>query len=184
MVAATDRSAQNGEPSTGADKRDSAESAGVVPPELVRFWQDDLHRLCVAVDGREFTDVRVVRVFPISEKADYVSFLDKEDKEVALVAHPDKLDDESRRELDSALQKMYYVAKIVRIYSITEKMGVAHWQVMTDRGYATFEVVDRQQVRSLPAGRFLIVDADGNRFEIEDVSELDVRSQALIRSET
>jgi hypothetical protein len=78
---------------------------------------------------------------------------------------------------------MYYVAHITRVDSITEKMGVGHWKVMTDRGYAAFEVVDRRNIRRLPGDRVVIADADGNRFEIEDTTELDERSQRLIFSE-
>ena len=64
-------------------------------------------------------------------------------------------------------------------------MGVSEWEVKTDRGYAKFEVVDRtEHIRKLPGGRVMIVDADGNRFEIEDVSRLDERSQTLVRTET
>jgi len=48
-----------------------------------------------------------------------------------------------------------------------------------------FEVVDRNRhIRRLPGDRVMIVDADGNRFEIPNVTELDERSQALVRSET
>ena len=176
-------SAQGGESSEGSDEAAMADMVGLVQPERVRLWQDDFRRLHISVDGREYEDVRAVRAFPVSGKADYVSFVNKEGKEVAFLARAHELDKESRRVLTDALQKMYYVAKITRIFSLTETMGVAHWQVMTDRGYATFEVADREHIRTLPAGRFLITDADGNRFEIEDATALDPRSQTLLRSE-
>jgi len=166
-----------------ARKADTAELAGVVEPQRVRVWEDAFHVLYVSVDGKEFANVRAVRAFPLSGKADYVSFLDENNREVALLAHPHKLDRDSRRTLDRALERMYYIAKIRRIERITEKMGVAHWQVLTDRGYAAFEVVDRQNIRRLGGGRYLVVDADGNRFEIEDISRLDPRSQLLVQSE-
>jgi len=166
-----------------ARKADMAKLAGVVEPQRVHVWEDAFHTLYVSVDGKEFSNVRAVRAFPLSGKADYVSFLDENNREVALVAHPHKLDKDSRRTLEEALERMYYVAKIKRIEKITEEMGVAHWQVLTDRGYAAFEVVDRQNIRRLGEGRYLIVDADGNRFEIEDISKLDPRSQLLVQSE-
>jgi hypothetical protein len=155
-----------------------------VEPEQVRVWEDAFHILHVRVNDAEYHDVRAVRVFPISGRADYVSFLDEKGKEVALLARPHKLDKESQRALEKALGRMYYVAKILRVDHISDTMGVTHWQVLTDRGYAAFEVVDRQNLRKLPRGRFIIVDADGNRFEIEDINELDSRSQAWVFSET
>ncbi len=155
----------------------------LVMPEQVRVWQDAFHRLHVSVDGQQHQNVRPRRAFPLSGKADYVSFLNEEDDEVALLAHPHDLDKESRRALEEALAKVYYVAKITRVDDIRETMGVTHWQVQTDRGYAAFEVVERHNIRTLPGGRLLIVDVDGNRFQIDDTGALDERSQTLIHSE-
>lgn len=156
----------------------------LVQPERVRVWEDEYRELCISVDGRDYTKLRPCRAFPLSAKADYVSFLDKKDKEKALLAHPHKLDKESRRVLDRALARMYYVARITRIDSIKETWGVSHWEVETDRGYASFEVADRNKIRKMAGGRLVITDADGNRFEVEDVAALDSRSQALIFRET
>lgn len=153
-------------------------------PDRVRIEEDAFHSIHLYVDGREFRDVRAVRPFPISAKADYVSFLDERDKEVALIAHPRRLDRASRKVLEAALSRMYYVPKILRIDGIKETGGVSHWDVQTDRGYASFEVVDHEHIRNLGKGRFVLQDADGNRFEIEEVSRLDPRSRDWIHSET
>ncbi len=159
-------------------------SYGLVEPERVRIWEDPFRKVCISVDGTQFTDVRARRAFPLSGKADYISFLDDKAKEVALLAHPRRLDKDSRSALDEALGRMYYVAKITRVDSITETWGVSHWQVETDRGYASFEVTDSTSIRRLGDGRIVIADADGNRFEVEDLSQLDQRSQALVSGET
>ena len=154
-------------------------------PEGVRVWEDSFYRLHVSVDGEESHNVRPRCTFPLSGKADYVSFVNEDDKEVLLLARPQELDKESRKALDAALERVYYVARILRVDAVTERMGVSHWEVKTDRGYAMFEVVDRtRHIRKLPGDRVMIVDADGNRFEIENVAELDDRSQAFVRRET
>ncbi|MHC4480943.1 MAG: DUF1854 domain-containing protein [Planctomycetota bacterium] len=165
---------------------DSPERPGwLLEPDRMKVWEDAFHVLHLRVDGKEYENVRPRRVFPLSEKADYVSFLDGDDKEVALLTEPQKLDKESRDALDKALEQVYYVARILRVDSITEAMGVTKWEAETDRGYAAFEVVDRRQhIRKLPGGRLVIMDADGNRFEVERVADLDERSQTLIHSET
>ena len=163
---------------------DCALPDGLCQPERVRVWEDEFHVLHVSRDEEEHHNVRVRRVFPLSGKADYVSFVGSDGKEVVLLAHPHKLDEESRRCVEEALERMYYVARIQRVDEVTETMGVSHWKVRTDRGYASFEVADRQaHIRILPRGRFLITDVDGNRFEIEDVNRLDARSQALVATE-
>ena len=182
-----DHSTEQGPPpadtSAEAAEDDGPLSETLVEPDRVRVWEDEFKRLCVSVDGEERQDVRVRRVFPLSGKADYVSFMNRKGKEMAMIADPRELDPDSRGALAQALGRMYYVAGITRVDSIREKMGVGHWKVQTDRGYAQFEVADRSNIRRLPGGRYVIMDADGSRFEIEDVSLLDARSQALIFSE-
>jgi len=184
----SDETIQSEDMAPAAEEESEAQVASVshghVEPERMRVWEDSLRRLCVSVDGTEYTNVRPRRVFPLSGKAQYVSFLNDKGKEVALLTRPHKLDTESRQALDEALARMYYVAKITRVDSIKEKWGVSHWEVETNRGYAAFEVADRSNIRRLGGGHIMITDADGNRFEIEDLSQLDERSQALVFGET
>ena len=165
------------------DEREEVFEERLVTPERVKVTEDSFRKLCITIDGREFKDLRVRKVFPLSGRAGYVSFQNKDGKETVMLAHPHKLERESREILEQALERMYYVATIIRVDSVTERMGVSQWQAQTDRGYAVFEVVDRQTIRRLPGGRVVLSDADGSRFEIKDVSELDERSQNLIRSE-
>jgi hypothetical protein len=153
-------------------------------PENVKVWMDEFHVLHVEARGRTFDNVRPRRSFPLSHKADYVSFLNEKDREVVLLQEPHELDAASRAALADALALVYYVARITRVDSIKETMGVTLWEVMTDRGYASFEVVDRRHIRKLPGGRLIVVDVDGNRFEVPNLDELDERSQAYIYSET
>jgi hypothetical protein len=150
-----------------------------------RIWEDDFHVLHVAVGDQVFDDVRPRRLFPISGKAGYVGFLGEKDTEVVLLADPDQLDDKSAEALEAALARTYYAPKVLQVFDIEEAMGISLWHVRTEQGLARFEVIDRQRnIRILPQGRLLIVDVDGNRFEIDDVTGLDPRSQALIATET
>ena len=145
--------------------------------------EDEFRVMHLRVDGQEYHDVRPVRAFPISSKAKYVSFLDEKGKELALLANPQDLDDGSRTAVAHALEQNYFVPKIVHIESISETWGVTHWKVDTDSGRAAFEVIDRERIRKLPRGRLIIVDADENRYEVDNVEALDPRSQAIIQSE-
>ncbi|MBN2450644.1 MAG: DUF1854 domain-containing protein [Lentisphaeria bacterium] len=151
----------------------------------VKIWEDAFHVLHLSCAGQEYEDVHPRQVFPVSSRSSFVSFFTEKSEEVVLLEDPEQLDGDSRGVLDRALHRLYYAAVITRVYSITETMGVSMWTVMTDRGYATFEVVDRERhIRLLPNGRFLITDADGNRFEIVNVAALDERSQRLVETET
>ena len=155
-----------------------------VEPDRVMVWRDPFHILYVSVDGIPFRDVEARHLFPVSKKTDYVSLV-SDGKEVVMLARPDKLDKKSRQCLEEALDRMYYVARIERIDEINLVMGVSQWRGMTDRGYAVFEITDRgSQVRLLPNGRCMITDVDGNRFEIENIQDLDRESLELIRTQT
>ena len=160
------------------------EAADLVTADQVEAREDAFKVMSLTVDGERHDNVRPARVFPLSHKAPYISFIGDGGQEVALLANPEDLDEESRRTVELVLERNYFAPKIIRIYSITETWGVGHWQVETDSGHASFEVTDREKIRRLPGGGAIIVDADDNRFVVEDVSKLDARSQSLIHSET
>ena len=185
MAVEEERDSRRGDDGETSARRED-EDASVLPvePARVSVREDEFAVLHVTVDGTPREAARAVLAFPISGKADYVSFLDADGEEIALVAHPHELDEASRRAVSKGLERMYYVPRIRRIDSIKETWGVTHWEVLTDCGYASFEVVDREHIRRLSGERFLIQDADGNRFEIEDASQLDPQSRKLIYSET
>jgi hypothetical protein len=150
-----------------------------------RVWRDAFCSLHVCVDGQDHADLRPRRVFPISGRSPFVSFMNDKGEEAVLLRDPANLDAESAAALALALARVYSGAIIRRVYDITETMGVSLWNVMTDRGYASFEVVDRERhIRLLPNGRYLLTDVDGNRFEIPCVYDLDEPSQRLIETET
>jgi len=152
--------------------------------ERVRIWRDSFRRLHVQVEGgEEYVDVRPAPVFPVSGTADYVSFLDGDGKEVLLLRNPEALPSDSRRVLEEELGRAYFVPKITRVYAIQGAHGAARWEVETDRGYRIFDVRDREDMRVVGGTRVLLQDADGNRFEIEDLTQLDPRSRRLLDRE-
>jgi hypothetical protein len=180
--------------SQNANKETSAPSGASWDQELARLEitdasrvqirRDEFRRLHVVVDGKdEHIDLKPAPVFPISEAADFVSFLDEKGKEVVLLCNLGSLDEESGAMLAEELGRAYFVPKIISIYDIEDAHGAARWEVETDRGYRIFDIRDREDVRVLGKGRLLLQDADGNRYEVEDMSALDERSRRLLDSE-
>ncbi|MCX7014909.1 MAG: DUF1854 domain-containing protein [Candidatus Sumerlaeota bacterium] len=172
------------DPEREEEQADDSDLVRAIPAEQVRVWEDHLHMFHVRVDDQTFDDVRAVGLFPVSGMAGYVSFMDETGKEVVLLKDPENLDETSREALEKALDRMYYVAQILRVLRITENHGISRWETLTDRGFAVFEVLNRETIREPSPGRYLITDADGNRFEIRDVAELDAQSRAFVASET
>lgn len=156
----------------------------ILDAHRVRLWRDEFRRLHVLVDGQtEHVDVKPAPVFPVSEVADFLSFLDDKGREVVLLRSPGCLDPESKAVLAEELNRAYFVPRITCIYEIEDAHGAARWEVETDRGYRIFDIRDREDVRILGKGRLLLQDADGNRYEIEDMDELDERSRKLLDKE-
>jgi hypothetical protein len=153
----------------------------IVDASRLRIWRDEFRRLHVLVDGKtEHVDLKPAPVFPISEVADYLSLVDEKGREAVLLRNPKGLDCESRRVLTEELSRAYFVPKITVIYEIEDAHGASRWEVETDRGYRVFDVRDREDLRVLAKGRLMLQDADGNRYEIEDMHALDERSRRIL----
>jgi hypothetical protein len=64
---------------------------------------------------------------------------------------------------------------------VKERYGFSYWKVQTDEGEVTFTLHDtfRSIVRASEF-RVILMDVDGNRFDIPDVRELDRKSYKKI----
>jgi hypothetical protein len=155
----------------------------------VRIWRDSFRHLCVSIrqpgseEEKTFVDVRPARVFPVSGAAGFISFLDTKDREVVMLRDDCGLNAETRRLLAEEIDRAYFVPRIIQIYAIEDAHGASRWEVETNRGYRVFDVRDREDVRVLEGRRILLQDADGNRYEIEDIGGLDERSRRLLDGE-
>lgn len=156
----------------------------LIDPEQVRIWRDAFRRLCITVEGyATYLDLRPARVFPVSGMADYISFLGLNDKEAVMIKDLCRLDCASRQVLEEELTRAYFVPKITAIYEIEDAHGAARWEVETDRGYRVFDIRDREDVKVIEGRRVLLQDADGNKYEVVDIHDLDERSYRLIDHE-
>ncbi len=98
-----------------------------------------------------------------------------------MVKDPKELDPQSRKIVEEELDKRYLVSIIKKIRSIRTDFGTSYWDVDTNRGRRDFVIQGVQDnVVWLGERRLLLVDVDGNRFEIPDYSSLDKKSAALL----
>ena len=168
--------------SDGSPKTDwQAERVPVLDSANMRARTDEHGRLELTLpDGRVCTNARVVPAFPISRPNRFLYFLDEDGNEIGLLVDPKGLDRESLDLLLAQADQAYFMPHITRIISVEEKMGIATWEVETDRGWSTFEVISRgESVWYVGRNRVLIRDADGNRYLIEDMTTLDRRSRGF-----
>lgn len=151
----------------------------------VRFTRKDMCLVDVEFyDGRKFENLEPRRLFPVSGLKKYITLLDEEGKECAIIRSIDDLIPESKKIIEDCLREYYMIPKITRLISCFEKFGVLKWTVETDRGEHTFEIRNRHSdIKMLYDGRVLVRDSNDNRYEITDYKSLDKHSIALLNAE-
>ena len=146
-----------------------------------RITQNDGILVDVEFYDGKLTGLEPRRLFPVSGLEKYITLLDQDGIEKAIVRDMAQLLPESREALQSSLNEYYMIPRIRRFVHMKEQFKIWMWTVETDRGEYTFEVRDHNNsVKQLFDGRVLIRDANDNRYEIQDVEAMDSRSQRMI----
>ena len=128
-------------------------------------------------DGRVFEDLEPRRLFPLSGLTKYITLLDKDLKEVAMIRDLETLIPESREAIEKCLDEYYMIPKITEILERTEKNGLLKYKVNTNYGVRQFDIRNRHSdIKNLYDGRVLFRDSDDNRYEIPDITKLDKKS--------
>jgi hypothetical protein len=75
------------------------------------------------------------------------------------------------------------MSRIVKVHRTRTHFGVRYWDVETDRGRRSFAVKDpNRSVVNVTDDWVVVRDTLGNSYEIESLSAMDRRSQALIEN--
>lgn len=132
----------------------------------------------VTADGKRFERLEPRRLFPVSRADMYITLLDEEGVEVAIIKKIGDLNAASREVIEYSLNDYYLVPHILRIISVTEKNGKIHWTVETERGFKEFDIRNRNHdIRVYSDGRVRVRDSDDNRYVITDYRALDKHSR-------
>lgn len=156
----------------------------LLEPEKVRFrWEGG--RLQMLLEGEEeWREITLVRLFPLSEPEGWLSVLDREGKEVGILMDARRLAPESLACVREELRRRYVVPQILRILACREKHEWVEWTVETDRGRTTFLTRRlREQVQQPLPRRLVLVDVEGNRYDIPDVEALPPESRRWLEEQ-
>ncbi len=124
--------------------------------------------------GEKMENLEPRRLFPISGLTKYISLLDSDGVEKAIIRNINSLMPQSRDVVNDCLKQYYLVPKISKVIDTCEKFGIIKWTVETERGIKTFEIRNRHHdIKTLYDGRILVRDSDDNRYEIPDYTCLD-----------
>jgi len=133
-------------------------------------------------DKESYTGVQIVLAAPLSNRDRYFCFLNSAGEEICMLASLDELKPEDRRLAEDELRKRYLTSKIYRIVSVRRESGTLYCNAETDRGAKELTIRHSPEtVRWLGKHSLHLVDVDGSRFEVPDVSTLDRRSARALR---
>ena len=148
----------------------------------IRLFREPAWHLRMTIEGdRTYLRVKIVRAVPLSDPDRYICFLDANDEVICMVDDVTTLSVENQAIIREELDLRYMTSRVERVHSIRSEYGVSYWEVTTDRGPREFVVKNvGEDARWLDEKRVLILDVDGNRFEVADLGALDRRSRGLI----
>ena len=152
------------------------------PEQIEKVQRDQAGRLVIHLKGRSepLRDVRVARCFPWTLPDQYISVRTSEGKEVLLLESLDDLEVKARERIERELREKVFNPRIQRVLDFSDDFGVVSITAQTDRGEVTFQIRSRDDVRVLGPSRALLRDADGNVYELADMSALDSASRAYL----
>ncbi|MDR3313744.1 MAG: DUF1854 domain-containing protein [Oscillospiraceae bacterium] len=140
------------------------------PPERCRFYRNPRGFLALELDGKDYKRVQLTRAMPVTAPAQYITVADMENKEIAVLEDIAALADDARALVEEELGVRYFCPKLSSIQSVKEKMGSYYFDVMIGDFAKSITVSDiSKNLKQLEGGRILLLDVDGNRFEIPDV---------------
>lgn len=138
-------------------------------------------------ETEEFERVVAIRSFPITDPNAFISIREPDSAEhekgaeIGMIPELEDMDEDTVKLIREELDRRYFTPKILKIYSMKEKLGHYYWEVNTDAGKFSFVLRNvGANIRTLEDGRVLIFDIDGNCFEIPDTDKLDKASYKKI----
>jgi hypothetical protein len=133
------------------------------------------------IEEKEWERIYLHRAFPFDMPDNYISVLDKDKKEIGLIKSIEDFDPETAALLRKELERKYYSPVILKIHSIKERYGYSYWVVDTDAGKMNYTLQDTfRSILHAGSDRVFIIDMDGNRYEIPDLTKLDFNSYKKI----
>jgi hypothetical protein len=156
----------------------------VIDPQSLHIFFHPADRLRVTIAGdRSYPTVKPVWASPIKFPGQYLALLDAKDNEIVTVKDPKTLSPESWAAVETELKRRYLTSTVLSIERAKVEFGATYWHVTTNRGEKDFVTQSLQEnAQWMGESHLLLIDVDGNRFEIPDIDALDARSRQILDS--
>ncbi len=155
--------------------------------DQIRFCNENDRLSLTMADGSYYPRVTLRRCFPFSTNNFYITVMTPNTekdrgRELGIITEIEDLEPESRQAVTEELKMHYFVPVIKKIQKIKEEYGIQYWTVLTDRGEKEFIVRDNivSTSRQISPTRWLLIDINQARYEINDDGTLDSKSRLLM----
>jgi len=150
-------------------------------PHTLRLFYDPPGSLRLTVGDRSYPSVKLYQAAPLSRPRRHISLLSGGGDEVAMIENVADFASDVQPVVETEIARRYLTARVSAVESVRTEFGVTYWRVATDRGERDFVVQSlSESCVWLSDKHLLLIDVDGNRFEITDRNGLDAQSQTLL----
>lgn len=150
-------------------------------PSEAKFYMNKGAFLALKLGQKEYARVSLHRAFPFSYTDNFISVRDNEGKEIGLIKDIKEFHEGIVKLFKEELDRRYLLPSIKTIKSLKEEFGHSYWDVLTSIGAKRFIMKrDNSSFVNVSGNRILLIDVDGNRYEISDYTKLDDKSYKLI----
>ena len=164
-----------------AEERLQSYEEHLLDPRRMRFVRSARGSLILRMDGEEYNDLKIRLAFPLEVEDRFICFFLPDGNELGLLEDMARLDEESRRELQAELDKIYFRPRILRFDKISEEHGMLRGEIETTSGPRRIEIRGwREKVRLLSGNRAIIEDVDGNRYLVDDWRRLPKTTREML----
>ena len=162
---------------------DSTQPKSISVQDIILFRSPPWALRLTVRNDRSYPRIKIARAAPLSFSDRFISILDDKDVEICMIDDLAEVDADTRALIEEELEKRYLTSIVKEIISIQSEYGTSYWEVETDRGRRDFVVQNVSENAQWPGDRrLLLLDVDGNRFDIPDLDALDHRSRKLVEN--
>jgi len=151
-------------------------------PKTLRLFYEPKDRLRLTIDSdRSYHTVKPAWAAPLSRPGQYLALLDGKGNAIVTLPDPSVLPAASLEAAKEELRRRYLTATVRTITHAKQEFGATYWSVQTDRGDRDFVTQNLQENAIwLSPTHLLLLDVDGNRFEITDTEALEPVSRTYV----
>jgi len=147
-----------------------------------KFYRNESGFVGMKYKETDYPRVNIIKSFPLSYEDKFISVCDCENTEIGIIPDADGFPEETRELFAEDILRRYFLPEVTAVESLKQEFGYVYWRVTTDAGSKKFITTkDASAIIPLKNNRVLLIDLDGNRYNITDYTSLDGKSHKLMQ---